>query len=362
VIYNFIFPLADDLGFLNIFRYITFRSGGALITAMIISFIFGPYLIKLLKSYQSKGQPIRTDGPEWQIKAKKGTPTMGGVLILLSIFFSTIIWADISNLYIWMVLFVTIGLGFLGFLDDYMKVTKFNHKGLSGKIKILGQVIISFLFSLGLYCISEENIRDVITIPFLKDYIINLGSVWFVFSIIVVVGASNSVNLTDGLDGLAIVPIIIVASVLGLISYLVGNVVFSEYLNIQYISGTGELTVFCAAFVGAGLGFLWFNAPPASIFMGDTGSLAAGGSLGVISVIVRHEFVLAIIGGLFVLEAASVIIQVISFKITGKRVFKMAPIHHHFEQLGWSESKVVIRFWIISIIFALIGLATLKIR
>ncbi len=362
MIYNFIFPLADDLGFLNIFRYITFRYGGALFTSMIISFVLGPYIIKLLRKHQSQGQPIREDGPKWQIKAKKGTPTMGGILILLSIFFSTIIWSDISNIYIWMVLLVTLGLGFLGFIDDYIKVSKFNHKGLNGKTKILVQVIISFLFSICLYCVSEADIKDIVTVPFFKDYVINLGIVWFAFSIVVVVGASNSVNLTDGLDGLAIVPIIMVASVLGLISYLVGNVVFADYLNINYISGTGELAVFCAAFVGAGLGFLWFNAPPASIFMGDTGSLAAGGSLGVISVIVRHELVLAIIGGLFVIEAISVIVQVLFFKITGKRVFKMAPIHHHFEQLGWSESKVVIRFWIISIIFAMIGLATLKIR
>ena len=320
MIYNYIVPFAEDYSFLNVFRYITFRSGAALITALTISFIFGPIIIKLLKDKQKKGQPIRADGPKWQIEAKKGTPTMGGVLILLSLLVSTLVWSDISNVYVWMILFVTVSFGILGCIDDLLKLYRFNHKGLSSKLKIFGQILISLIFSVWLYTISELDLRGLVTFPFFKNFIINLGWFWLIFAVFVIAGSSNAVNLTDGLDGLVSVPILIVAGAYGLISYLVGNIVFSNYLHIYYVPGTGEIAVFCAAFVGACLGFLWFNAPPASIFMGDTGSLAAGGSLGAISLITRNEFVLAIIGGLFVLEAVSVIIQVTSFKFTGKRV------------------------------------------
>ena len=361
MIYNFILALINEYSFLNIFKYITFRSGAAFITAILISFITGPFIIKYLKNKQKLGQPIRDDGPKWQIKAKKGTPTMGGTMILLALCTSTLIWADITNKYIWLILYVTLGFGLVGFIDDYIKLNKFSHKGLSSKLKLIMQLLISGSFCY-LYFLFSDDASTILSFPVFKYLAIDLGYFWFIFSMVVLVGSSNAVNLTDGLDGLAIVPIIIVASTFAAISYLVGNTIFSTYLNLTYIKGVGELTIFCAALIGAGLGFLWFNAPPAKVFMGDTGSLAAGGAIGAISIITKNEFLLAIAGGLFVLEAISVIVQVISFKLTGKRVFRMAPLHHHFEQKGWSEATIVIRFWIISIILAMASLVTLKIR
>ncbi len=362
MLYNLLVPLAGQVTFFNLFRYITFRSGAAVFTALIISFYFGPKIIRWLKSKQAEGQPIRLDGPESHLLTKKGTPTMGGVMILLAVTVSTLLWADLSNPYIWIVLFVTLGFGAIGFRDDYLKLTKRNTKGLSSRKKMLWQALISVVAASAVQFLAPDNLSGQIAVPFFKNILINAGIFYVPFALIVMVGASNAVNLTDGLDGLAIVPIMIVAGCFSLITYLVGNAVFANYLQIHSVPGAGELAVFCAALVGASLGFLWFNAPPAQVFMGDTGSLAFGGSLGVISVIARHELVLAIIGGLFVLEALSVIIQVVSFKTTGKRVFKMAPIHHHFEKMGWKEPTVVIRFWIISCIFALMGLATLKLR
>ncbi|MBY0406099.1 MAG: phospho-N-acetylmuramoyl-pentapeptide-transferase [Rickettsiales bacterium] len=354
--------LASENGFFNLFRYITFRSGAAVFTALFLSFYFGPKIIRWLKSKQAEGQPIRLDGPESHLLTKKGTPTMGGVMILLAVTVSTLLWADIANPYVWIVLFVTMGFGAIGFFDDYLKLTKRNTKGLSSRKKMLWQAVISVLAAMAVQYLAPDNLSGQVAVPFFKNILINAGIFYVPFALLVMVGASNAVNLTDGLDGLAIVPIMIVAGCFALITYLVGNAVFANYLQLHYVPGAGELAIFCAALVGASLGFLWFNAPPAQVFMGDTGSLAFGGSLGIISVVARHEFVLAIVGGLFVLEALSVIIQVVSFKTTGKRVFKMAPIHHHFEKLGWKEPTVVIRFWIISCIFALLGLATLKLR
>lgn len=362
MLYNLLVPLAGQYSFFNLFRYITFRSGAAVFTALILSFYFGPKIIRWLKSKQAEGQPIRLDGPESHLLTKKGTPTMGGVMILLAVTVSTLLWADLANPYVWIVLFVTLGFGAIGFRDDYLKLTKRNTKGLSSRQKMAWQAAISVLAGAAVQYLAPDNLSGQIAVPFFKNILINAGFFYVPFALIVMVGASNAVNLTDGLDGLAIVPIMIVAGCFALITYLVGNAVFANYLQLHYVPGAGELAVFCAALVGASLGFLWFNAPPALVFMGDTGSLAFGGSLGIISVVARHEFVLAIIGGLFVLEALSVIIQVVSFKTTGKRVFKMAPIHHHFEKLGWKEPTVVIRFWIISCIFALLGLATLKLR
>jgi phospho-N-acetylmuramoyl-pentapeptide-transferase len=363
MIYNFLYPLVEYHSFFNLFRYITFRSALALLTALFISFVFGPMFIRYLRSKQKHGQPIRDDGPTSHLVDKKGTPTMGGLMIIFAVVVSTILWADISNKYIWVVLFVTVGFGTLGFLDDYFKISKQNSKGISGKGKLLFQILISLIACLMIQSISGPTFISHLAVPFFKHLLIDLKWFYIVFVTVVIVGASNAVNLTDGLDGLAIVPIVLVSLCFALISYLVGNSVFANYLQIHYLPGTGELTVFCSALIGAGLGFLWFNAPPAQIFMGDTGSLAFGGSLGVISVITKHELVLAIVGGLFVIEALSVIIQVYYFKFSGgKRFFKMAPIHHHFEKIGWSEAKIVIRFWIIAVIFAMIGLSTLKLR
>ncbi|MDA0781610.1 MAG: phospho-N-acetylmuramoyl-pentapeptide-transferase [Rickettsiales bacterium] len=362
MLYNLLMPLVEDYTFLNVFRYITFRSGGAIFTSLLIGFIFGPSIIRWLKNKQNEGQPIRLDGPESHLLTKKGTPTMGGVMMLLSVGISTLLWADITNQYVWVVLFVTFGYGALGFIDDYLKVTKKNTTGVRGKLKIVAQVSIALIASLWIQHLSSPQMESHLAFPFLKNLLLNLGIFYIPFVIIVMVGASNAVNLTDGLDGLAIVPIMIAAACFGLIAYLVGHVKFADYLQIHAVSGAGEIAVFCASMIGAGLGFLWFNAPPAKVFMGDTGSLAFGGSLGVISVIVKHEIVLAIIGGLFVMEAVSVIIQVYYFKLTGKRFFGMAPIHHHFEKKGWSEPTIVIRFWILAVIFALIGLSTLKLR
>jgi phospho-N-acetylmuramoyl-pentapeptide-transferase len=362
MLYLLLYPFADDFQFFNLFRYLTFRSGGAVLTSLIISFALGPRLIRWLKKKQGKGQPIRDDGPASHLLTKQGTPTMGGVMILLSVTISTLLWADLTNAYVWIVMMVTLGFGGIGFMDDYLKVTKRNTKGLSGKKKLFCQFLISIVAVVWITQTSDPEQALNLAVPFFKDVFPNLGLFYFVFAVFVMIGASNAVNLTDGLDGLAIVPIMIAAGCFALIAYLVGNAVFAAYLQIHPVPGAGELAIFCAALVGASLGFLWFNAPPAMIFMGDTGSLAFGGSLGTIAVIVKHEMVLAIIGGLFVLEAVSVIVQVASFKMTGKRVFRMAPIHHHFEKLGWSEPTVVIRFWIIAMVLALVGLATLKLR
>ncbi len=362
MLYNLLVPLIEQHPYLNLFRYLTFRSGCAIFTALILSFYFGPKIIRWLKSKQAEGQPIRLDGPESHLLTKKGTPTMGGVMILLSVALSTLLWADLSNVYVWVVLLVTTGFGAIGFYDDYLKLTKRNSKGLSSRRKLLAQAIISVIAVIIIQRTAPASLNGMVAVPFFKTILIDMGVFYVVFAILVMVGSSNAVNLTDGLDGLAIVPIMIVAGCFALITYLVGNAIFANYQQLHFVPGSGELAVFCAALVGASLGFLWFNAPPAQVFMGDTGSLAFGGSLGVISVITKHEFVLAIVGGLFVLEAVSVIVQVASFKMTGKRVFRMAPIHHHFEKLGWKEPTIVIRFWIIACIFALLGLATLKLR
>lgn len=362
MLYHLLVPYADQYQFLNVFRYLTFRSGGATVTALLVCFIFGPAFIRWLKSKQAEGQPIREDGPQGHILTKQGTPTMGGFLILIGVFSGTLLWADLSNQYVWVVLFVTGGFGLVGFIDDYQKVTSRSHKGLSGKVRLLVEFLIAGIATWWVTQISTDPAVSSLAIPFFKDLLIDMGWFFIPFGAFVVVGASNAVNLTDGLDGLAIVPVMIAAGSFALIAYLVGNAVFADYLQVNFVRGTGELTVFSGALIGAGLGFLWFNAPPAMIFMGDTGSLSLGGAIGAISVITKHELVLAIIGGLFVLEAVSVIVQVASFKLTGKRVFRMAPIHHHYEELGWAESTIVIRFWIIAFILALIGLSTLKLR
>ncbi|KFG69127.1 phospho-N-acetylmuramoyl-pentapeptide-transferase [Microvirga sp. BSC39] len=347
---------------LNIFRYITFRTGGATATGMLFVFLFGPAIISLLRVRQGKGQPIREDGPQSHLLTKRGTPTMGGLMILAGVLVSTLLWANLENHYVWVVLFVTVGFGAIGFYDDYLKVTKQSHKGFSGRSRLTIEAIIAVLACLAISYMATPGLANKLALPFSKDLIINLGWFYVIFAGFVIVGAGNAVNITDGLDGLAIVPVMIAAGTFGFIAYLAGNAVFSNYLQIHFVPGTGELAVLCGALIGAGLGFLWFNAPPAQIFMGDTGSLALGGMLGAIAVAAKHEIVLAIVGGLFVLEILSVIIQVTSFKLTGKRVFKMAPIHHHFEQLGWTEPQVVIRFWIIAVVLALTGLATLKLR
>jgi phospho-N-acetylmuramoyl-pentapeptide-transferase len=361
MLYQLLYPLADDFIVFNLFRYITFRTGGAILTASVMSFVFFPALIRWLRAKQGEGQPIRSDGPETHLK-KRGTLTMGGLMILIAVIASTLLWADITNGFVWVVVMVTVGFGLIGFGDDFLKLTKRNTKGLAGKKKLAGQVAIATVAALLVMHLSRGPLSTGLTLPFFKDLVIDLGWFFVPVAVFVMVGASNAVNLTDGLDGLAIVPIMIAAACFGLISYLAGNVIFANYLQIQHVPGTGELAVFCGALVGAGLGFLWFNAPPAMVFMGDTGSLSVGGALGAISVATKHELVLAIIGGLFVLETVSVIVQVASFKLTGKRVFRMAPLHHHFEKKGWAEPTVVIRFWIIAVILALVGLSTLKLR
>ncbi len=330
-------------------------------TALVICFIIGPGMIRWLKSKQAGASNVREYLEEAHI-AKVGTPTMGGLMLLISVTISTLLWADLSNPFIWYAIMVMVGYGLIGFADDYLKLTNKNSKGLSGKLKLLAQIIIGSVATIGIMAALPGEISSHVAIPFFKDMFINLSWFFVPWALIVMVGASNAVNLTDGLDGLAIVPVAIAAACFGLICYLVGNAVFSEYLHIPFVPGTGELAILCGALVGAAMGFLWFNAPPAMVFMGDTGSLAMGGVLGAISVITKHELVLAIIGGLFVLETVSVIVQVASFKLTGKRVFAMAPLHHHFEKKGWSEPTIVIRFWIIAVILALIGLSTLKLR
>jgi phospho-N-acetylmuramoyl-pentapeptide-transferase len=362
MLYNLLARLGPDFTLFNLFRYLTFRSGGAVLTALLLSFLFGPAIIRWLKKKQREGQPIRSDGPESHLLTKKGTPTMGGVLILLAVTISTLLWADLRNGFVWVVLFVTVGFGAIGFGDDYLKLTRRNSKGLPGRLKLVAQVAIGLIASYAIMKLSPAPLDDSLAVPFFKELLIHFGWFFLAISSFVMVGASNAVNLTDGLDGLAIGPIIITASVFAMIAYLAGNAVFATYLQINYVPGAGELAVFCGALVGAGMGFLWFNAPPAMVFMGDTGSLASGGALGAISVVAKHELVLAIVGGLFVLETVSVIVQVASFKMTGRRVFRMAPLHHHFEKKGWAEPTIVIRFWIIAAILALMGLATLKIR
>jgi phospho-N-acetylmuramoyl-pentapeptide-transferase len=359
--FTLLVDFADKVSLFNIFRYITFRTGGALITSALIVFIFGPAIIASLRIRQGKGQPIRADGPQTHFK-KAGTPTMGGLMIMSGIIVSSLLWANIASVYVWVVLLVAVGFGAIGFYDDYLKVTKQSHLGLSGKARLGIEVLIAAIAAWFIMHAGQEPFSSSLTFPFFKDLIIDLGWFFIPFACIVIVGAGNAVNLTDGLDGLAIVPIMIAAASFGVIAYLSGNAVFAEYLQIHFVPGTGELAVVLGAVIGAGLGFLWFNAPPAAIFMGDTGSLALGGLIGTIAVATKHEMVLVIIGGLFVMEALSVIIQVGFFKMTGKRVFLMAPIHHHFEKLGWTESQVVVRFWIIAVILALVGLSTLKLR
>jgi phospho-N-acetylmuramoyl-pentapeptide-transferase len=358
----FLADFSATFPFLNVFRYITFRTGGAVITALLFVFMFGPAIISYLKDSQGKGQPIREDGPATHLLTKKGTPTMGGLMILLGLVVSTLLWGNLRNPYIWLVLGVTLGFGLIGFYDDYLKISKQSHKGFSGKTRLAFEFLVAGSAVVIMQVVSPDNLANGLAFPFLKDFLLNLGWFFVIFGAFVIVGAGNAVNLTDGLDGLAIVPVMVAVMSFAFIAYLAGNSQFADYLQINYTPGTGELAVMCGAILGAGLGFLWFNAPPAQVFMGDTGSLALGGLLGSVAVATKHEIVLAIIGGLFVLEAASVIIQVASFKLTGKRVFRMAPIHHHFEQMGWTEPQVVIRFWIIAVVLALIGLSTLKLR
>jgi phospho-N-acetylmuramoyl-pentapeptide-transferase len=362
MLYPLLFPLADHVGAFNLFRYITFRSGGAVVTALLISFIAGPHVIAWLKSKQGDGQPIRTDGPASHLVRKKGTPTMGGFLILLALTVSTLLWADLTNPYVWIVLLVTAGFGLIGFFDDYSKLTHRSSRGVPGKLKLLMEALIAAVACIVCAYLMPAPLANSIAVPFFKNAVLNVGWFFVPFGIFVVTGASNAVNLTDGLDGLAIVPAMIATACFGFIAYVVGNVIFANYLQVHHVPGAGELAVFCSALIGAGIGFLWFNAPPASVFMGDTGSLSIGGALGAISIVTKHEIVLAIVGGLFVLEAVSVIVQVASFKLTGRRVFRMAPLHHHFEQKGWEEPTIVIRFWIIASILAIAGLATLKLR
>jgi phospho-N-acetylmuramoyl-pentapeptide-transferase len=361
MLFSLFTSLIDQYSFLNVFKYLTFRTGLSVITSLIVVFIIGSPLIKIFSEKMITG-PIRQDGPIDHIIKKSGTPTMGGVIIIIGIITSTLLWADLKNIYIWTLVFVCLSLGGLGLLDDVLKIKFKNSRGLKSRYKFLGQLFIGTIALYILIKFSSHNYLYDLYFPFFKNLIWHMGLFFIPFGLFVITGASNAVNLTDGLDGLATVPVMLVALSFTLISYVVGNTIFSEYLQIQYIPDVGELSIFCGSIVGSCLGFLWYNAPPAKIFMGDTGSLSLGGSLAVIAIIVKHEIVLAIIGGLFVLETASVIIQVVSFKLTGKRIFKMAPIHHHFEKKGWAESTIVIRFWIIAIILALIGLATLKLR
>ncbi|NOZ32371.1 MAG: phospho-N-acetylmuramoyl-pentapeptide-transferase [Alphaproteobacteria bacterium] len=360
--FYFLQQFGDVFPPLNVFQYLTFRTGGATVTALFLVFMFGPGLIKFLGLRQGSGQPIRADGPKSHIIAKKGTPTMGGLMILAGLVISTLLWANLTNLYVWVVLGVTVTFGAIGFYDDYLKIKGGNHNGFGARKRLALEAIAAAIACFMLVNIGEAPFSSSLAFPFVKGFVFDMGWFFIAFGAFVIVGAGNAVNFTDGLDGLAIVPVMIAAGSFGLIAYLVGNDVFANYLLINEVPGTGELAVLTGAMIGAGLGFLWFNAPPASIFMGDTGSLALGGMLGAIAVATKHEIVLAIIGGLFVLELVSVVVQVVSFKTTGKRIFRMAPIHHHFEALGWTESQIVIRFWIISFVLAMVGLSSLKLR
>jgi phospho-N-acetylmuramoyl-pentapeptide-transferase len=353
---------ADEHAFFNLFRYITFRTGGAVITAGLFVFLFGPYIIRSLRIRQGKGQPIRTDGPQNHILNKQGTPTMGGLMILAGVTFAVLLWGNLDNAYVWVVLLVTLSYGAIGLYDDYLKVTQQSTDGFRGKVKLVLEGAVAIAAASAISYLGQPPLKDALAIPLFKDVLINLGWFFIPFAAFIIVGAGNAVNLTDGLDGLAIGPVMVAAATFGFIAYFVGNAVFADYLQIHFVQGTGELAVVCGALIGAGLGFLWFNAPPAMIFMGDTGSLALGGALGAVAVATKHELVLAVVGGLFVLETISVIVQVVSYRLTGKRIFRMAPLHHHFEQKGWSEPTVVIRFWIIAIVLALAGLSTLKLR
>ncbi len=368
--------LSDRISVFNVFRYITFRTGGAILTALLFVFLFGPFIIGHLRLRQGKGQPIRADGPQSHIISKAGTPTMGGLMILSGMLVSTLLWANPANPYVWVVLSVTLGFGLVGFYDDYLKVSRQAHNAFPGRTRLIIEAVIAAAACLAFVELGRPPSTSLVfpffnelgrapfstsvAFPFFKELVIDLGWYYVLFATFIIIGAGNAVNLTDGLDGLAIVPVMIAAASFSLIAYLCGNAVFADYLQIHYVAGSGELAVLLGAVLGAGLGFLWFNAPPASIFMGDTGSLALGGLIGAVAVATKHEIVLAVIGGLFVLEAVSVIVQVVSFKLTGKRVFKMAPIHHHFEQLGWTEPQIVIRFWIVAVVLALAGLSTFK--
>ena len=361
MLYLLILELIESYSFLNVFKYLTVRTGLAVFTSLLIVFLIGNPFISFFSTKKIL-DPIREDGPDDHIIKKIGTPTMGGALILIGLFSGILLWGDLTNIYIWFLIYIVGGYGLLGALDDYKKVKYKNSSGISFKFKIISQVLIALIGIIMLNHLSDNQDLNNLYFPFFKNLIVDLGWFFIPFGIFIIVGSSNAVNLTDGLDGLATVPVVLVAGCFAFISYVTGNIVFSEYLQIPYIKGVGEVTVFLGAIIGSCLGFLWFNAPPAKIFMGDTGSLSLGGSLGAVGIITKHEIVLAITGGLFVLEAISVIVQVISFKFTGKRIFKMAPIHHHFEKKGWPESTVVIRFWIVAIILAMIGLATLKFR
>jgi phospho-N-acetylmuramoyl-pentapeptide-transferase len=362
MLYALLLPLAGTIHGFNLFRYITFRAGGACLTALVVSFWLGPKLIRFLKSMQRHGQPIRLDGPERHLIEKKGTPTMGGVLILIALGISTLLWADLANGYVWATLLVTFGYGAIGFADDFLKLTRRNTKGVSGRVKLIAQAGIGLIAAIWILGLMPAPLDMELAVPIFKNLLIPFSFAFPLVAMFVMMGASNSVNLTDGLDGLAIVPTIIACGVFALIAYLAGNRIFAGYLQINFISGAGELTVVLSSLIGAGLGFLWFNAPPAAVFMGDTGSLSLGGALGAVAVATKSEIVLAIVGGLFVVETVSVIVQVFWYKRTGRRVFLMAPLHHHFEKKGWAEPTIVIRFWIIAMILALVGLATLKIR
>ena len=352
---------SEHVEILNVFRYITFRTGGAIATAILFVFFFGPWTIDMLRIRQGKGQPIRDDGPQSHL-AKRGTPTMGGLMILSGLIVSTLLWSNLGNPYVWIVLLVTVSFGAIGFYDDYLKVTKQSHKGFSGKSRLALEAAIAITACIMIAQIATPGLSNRLALPFAKEILFDLGWFYLAFAAFVIVGAGNAVNITDGLDGLAIGPVMIVAGTFGFIAYLVGNAIYANYLQVHFVPGAGELAVVCGALIGAGLGFLWFNAPPAQIFMGDTGSLELGGLLATIAVATKMEFVLAIAGGLFVLEIMSVIIQVASFRLTGKRVFRMAPLHHHFEQKGWKEPQIVMRFWIVSVVLALVALATLKLR
>jgi phospho-N-acetylmuramoyl-pentapeptide-transferase len=365
---------ASEVPLLGLMQYITFRTGLALFTAQLVCVAMGSRFIRWIQARQGRGQPIRQDGIERHVIEKAGTPTMGGFMILAGLLVGTLLWGDLTNPYVWTVLLVTAGYGFLGFLDDYRKVAKHTAHGVRGSVKLVVQFAIAIAAAwimtdamqhqviAGAGVMTPPGFETSVAFPLVKDFLLNLGLFYLVFGAVVIVGASNAVNLTDGLDGLAIVPVMIAAAAFAVIAYMVGNALFANYLQVHLVQGAGELVIICGAIIGAGLGFLWYNAPPAKIFMGDTGSLALGGAIGAIAVATKHEIVLAVIGGLFVLEAVSVMAQIAYFKMTGRRIFLMAPIHHHFEKLGWRESTVVIRFWIIAVVLALIGLATLKIR